>query len=96
MIECSAIRISEHALVRMFNRGIRVVDVKAIIQSGEIIANYPTDKPYPSCLLLGYVSGLVLHVVLAQSPYDGECIVVTAYVPNETIWESDFKTKKKQ
>lgn len=95
MIDCSSIKISEHALVRMFNRGIEVIDVRAVIQHGEIIANYPSDKPYPSCLILGFILEMALHVVLAQNPSDKGCIVVTAYVPNTEIWESDFKTKKK-
>lgn len=95
MIDCSSIKISEHALVRMFNRGIQVEDVRAVIQNGEIIANYPTDKPYPSCLILGFVLGTALHIVLAQNAADGGCVVVTAYVPSTDIWESDFKTKKR-
>jgi len=94
-LACSSIKIGEHALGRMFNRGIEVADIRAVIQNGEIIANYPVDKPYPSCLILGFISGNALHVVLAQNPSDSGCIIVTAYVPSLDTWKSDFKTKNK-
>jgi hypothetical protein len=40
-----------HALVRMFQRKIRVEDVRGVVVNGETIEDYPDDVPYPSCLI---------------------------------------------
>jgi len=37
----------------MMERGISRKIVKKILLSGEIVENYPDDKPYPSALFLG-------------------------------------------
>src|SRR5471030_1267248 len=42
-----------HAFERMFQRGIDLDAVAQVISSGEVIADYPDDQPYPSTLLLG-------------------------------------------
>ncbi|MBU3911755.1 MAG: DUF4258 domain-containing protein [Candidatus Omnitrophica bacterium] len=36
-------------------RGVSLEEIKYVISTGEIIENYPDDKPYPSCLIMGYV-----------------------------------------
>lgn len=40
-------------------------DVRLVAGSGEMIADYPNDTPYPSCLVLGFVQGRPLHLVTA-------------------------------
>ena len=39
-----------HAVQRMARRKISVSDVSQVIQSGEVIEDYPEDTPYPSRL----------------------------------------------
>lgn len=92
-INCHAIYFSGHAIRRMFERAIGREEVLAVFREGDVIADYPEDQPYPSCLLLGIVAGKPLHVVVAQSP-DGECFVVTAYRPDPLLWNPDFRTRK--
>jgi len=61
--------------------------------TGEIIEEYPTDYPYPSCLILGYtVDDKYLHAVVGV----GKEILwlITAYYPNNETWEQSFKTRK--
>ncbi len=48
----SRVRFRAHALRRMFERGISVEDVEAVLESREAIESYPDDQPYPSRLLL--------------------------------------------
>ena len=43
-----------HMLARMQQRGITLNDVLKCILNGEIIEYYPTDNPYPSCLIAGF------------------------------------------
>ncbi|MER2527112.1 MAG: DUF4258 domain-containing protein [Candidatus Competibacter denitrificans] len=83
----------EHALLRMAERGIRHQDVKVTLEHGEVIRHYPEDTPYPSRLLLHWIEGQPLHVVAAPAGDDTE-IIITAYRPEATLWEPDFKRKR--
>jgi hypothetical protein len=47
-----------HALRQMFARGIMAEEVRAAITSGETIADYPDDQPWP---VAGSVAGSVLQ-----------------------------------
>lgn len=91
--ELENIEITMHAAKRLEQRGISIVDVIQCIKNGEIIEQYPDDYPYPSCLILGFsVNDKMLHVVVGS---DLSCLwIVTAYYPDPTKWESDFKTRK--
>jgi hypothetical protein len=44
-MECKEVVFSSHAVKRMFERGINPTDVRAIINSGEVIAEYPDETP---------------------------------------------------
>lgn len=62
-------RFTDHARKEMeeepFGR-IHVEEVLHVIESGEIIEQYPDDTPYASCLILGHTrSGRPLHLVCA-------------------------------
>jgi hypothetical protein len=56
-MECSSVFFSRHALQRMFHRAIAANDVLAVLRTGEVIADYPLDTPFPSQLLLGFGTG---------------------------------------
>ena len=88
------ITFSQHALQQMFSREISVEDVKNAISFGEIIQEYPDDRPYPSRISLYYKANTPLHIVYAINIQDNEIIVITAYHPDENQWNSDFKTKQ--
>lgn len=104
MIDISSIRalnrperiaITEHARLRLIERGITVEDIIRCIASGEIIAQYEDDKPFPSCLILGQtVNNKYVHAVVS---HDSEFIyLITAYFPDARIWEPDYKTRKER
>jgi hypothetical protein len=95
-MECGEIVFSGHAVRRMFERQITEGNVRAVVETGDAIAEYPADKPYPSRLLLGYVGGLPLHVVVAEDEVRARCFVVTVYVPEPTKWHSNFRTRKRR
>ena len=94
-MNCQNIVFSDHAISQMFKRNISVDDVMSIIERGEVIQEYPDDKPYPSLLLLGYTNLRALHIVLAKEKLENRCIIVTAYEPSTDIWNPDYKTRKK-
>ena len=87
------ILMTKHAVVRIRERGISLDDIEAAIRSGEIIAQYPDDYPCPSCLVLGYCApSKPLHVVAGVA--DVSLWIITAYFPDKTKWEEDYKTRK--
>ena len=79
----------------MFERGISRADVREVVDSGETIAEYPEDKPYPSKLLLGFSGGRPVHVVVGFEAPAGKCYVITAYIPDPAQWNEGFKTRRK-
>lgn len=85
--------VTEHAKLRLSERGIKLKDVINCIENGEILEQYETDKPLPSCLVLGLsIENKYLHAVVS---HDDEFIyLITAYYPNLTKWNSDYKTRR--
>lgn len=85
--------VTEHAKLRLSERGIKLKDVINCIENGEILEQYETDKPLPSCLVLGLsIENKYLHAVVS---HDDEFIyLITAYYPDLTKWNSDYKTRR--
>jgi len=77
-----SIMLTEHILTRMRQRKIRLNDIKNTIMQGEIIEQYPTDFPFPSCL----INGSNIHVVCSIGK---DCLyIITAYRPAPEKWEA--------
>ncbi|MCL2421551.1 MAG: DUF4258 domain-containing protein [Defluviitaleaceae bacterium] len=88
-----ALRWTNHVMVRLTQRRITTDDVVYALQNGEIIEKYPTDYPYPSCLVLGVaLDKRKIHVVCGFGKK--ELWLITAYYPNPDEWTEDFKTRK--
>ena len=79
----------------MFERALPPHAVRCVIETGEVIASYPDDKPYPSHLMLGFQQDRPIHVLVARDLVTGTCYVVTVYEPKPTMWNNDFKTRRK-
>ena len=94
MKQCTSVTYTGHALRRMFERQLSTEEVVYTLQAGELVVDYPDDRPYPSQLRLGWVNGRAIHVVVSQNLENGECYVVTAYYPSLEIWNDDFKTRR--
>ncbi len=78
----------------MFARAISPDLVERAANFGEVIADYPDDQPFPSCLLLYVEQGHALHVVVGKNEQNGDCFVVTAYWPDILLWSDDFRTRR--
>jgi len=88
-----AIRWTNHIHVRLQQRGISIDDILAAIMNGEIIEQYPTDYPFPSCLLLGLsFDKKPLHIVCGIGT--GVLWLITAYRPNLNEWTQNFMIRK--
>lgn len=84
-----------HALERMMEREISRAAVKNVLLAGDVIENYPEDRPFPSSLVMGWDNGEPLHVVVALDAARGCCFVITAYRPDAVHFEHDYKTRRK-
>ena len=64
------------------------------VEASIVVEEYPDDTPYPSRLVLGWVSARPLHVVLAGPTVEGDTILVTLYEPDPEQWEEGFTRRK--
>lgn len=84
---------SRHALERMFERGIRVDDVRAVVESGEVVQTHPDRQPTASRVMLGFIAARALHVVCVDGGEPNEVIIITTYWPEPSQWSPDFKRR---
>lgn len=85
------ISVSKHAIARLHERQIEIDHIVEVITEGEIIEEYPTDYPYPSCLILGYYKSRPIHIVCSDSE---PVYIITAYEPNIEKWHEDYKQRR--
>jgi len=92
--EINKIRWTNHALVRLIQRGITIDEITHALSSGTIIEQYPDDYPHPSCLVMGKSqTNHPIHIVCGLS--EEEIWIITAYHPNPHQWDESF-TKRKE
>ena len=90
-------RVTAHAGVEMVKDRIDDAELVAATRAGELIEDYPTLKPCPACLLLGYASpGRPIHAVWAYDQADARAILVTTYRPEPAKWSPDFRRRVKR
>ena len=88
-------RLTRHVTIVRLERGITIAVLEQALLTGEIVEQYPDDQPYPSCLVLGWLtSGDPLHVVCSRGNLEPALRIVTLYEPEDALWESDYKTRK--
>ena len=86
--------LTQHSRKRFAERGISVLDILEVIETGEVIEQYPGDSPFTSCLIMGKSDEKIIHVVASIN--ESMIYIITAYVPDTTKWENDFKTRKEE
>ena len=84
----------DHATRRMMQRGVRVADIRWVLEHGEVIEDYPDDYLCPSRLVLAWVKGKPLHVVAADHPTLEVTFIITVYEPDPDQWEPDFRQRR--
>ncbi|WP_456380691.1 DUF4258 domain-containing protein [Hydrogenimonas sp.] len=85
----------KHALQRMMEREISRQEVKRSILEGEVIEEYPDDKPFPS-LLVAHIEEMSLHVVISYDRTASQIYVITVYRPDLRYFENDLKTRRRK
>ena len=88
-------RLTKHATIVRLERGIAIGAIEQALLTGEIVEGYPEDRPYPSCLVRGWLaSGDPLHIVCSRGDFEPALRIVTLYEPDDTLWENDYKTRR--
>ena len=93
-IGAGRVRITDHADEEAQADYLKFDEVCHSVVHGEIIEDYPEDKPYPSCLIFGRTDkGEPVHSVWAYNSSSAYAVLVTVYRPDPGRW-TDWRTRK--
>lgn len=76
--------LSDHALERLLERNLRIIDVITSILNGEILEDYLDDPRGHSVLILGKKDNMFIHTVCGLK--DDKLVIITAYEPRAPKW----------
>jgi hypothetical protein len=95
-IHANRLRISDHADEEAVADRLAIDDIFFSVLHGEIIENYPTDRPFPSCLVFGKTSdGAPVHSVWAYNADVQWAVLITVYRPDPERWIHWRERKKR-
>ena len=94
-INSDRVNITAHARKEARNDLLILDEIFFASKNGEIIEDYPDDKPYPSCLIYGTTTANdPIHSVWAYDIGSKIAILITVYRPDPTQW-TNWKERKK-
>ena len=94
-IRDNCIRITDHADEEAQADALTFDEIFFSVLQGEIIEDYPTDKPYPSCLIYGRnFLGEPVHSVWAYNGQTQWAVLITVYRPDPNRW-IDWRKRRK-
>jgi hypothetical protein len=94
-IRFDRIRITNHAVEEAEDDRLLLDEILASVLKGELIEDYPRDKPYPSCLVYGVnEAGEAIHSVWAYNEDTSWAVLITVYRPDPARW-IDWTTRRK-
>lgn len=95
-IQEGRVRISDHADEEAQSDQLKFDEIYFSVLHGEIIENYPDDKPYPSCLIYGQTfSSDPIHSVWAYNIQNEWAVLITVYRPDPERW-IDWRERRKK
>ena len=95
-IERNRVNITKHAREEAKNDSLILDDIFFSTRNGEIIEDYPDDKPFQSCLIYGKSSSDdPIHSVWAYDFSTKIAVLITVYRPDPNLWINMKERKKK-
>lgn len=95
-IHAQQVKITDHADEEAKADNLSFEEIYFSVFNGEIIKDYPTDKPYPSCLIYGQTFKCdPVHSVWAYNDKSKWAVLITAYRPDPNLW-INWKERKKR
>ena len=90
------VRITDHADEEAVNDELTFEEIYYSVIQGEVIEDYPSDQPFPSCLIMGRnFSAEAIHSVWAYNPNNQWAVLITVYRPDPARW-IDWKVRVKR
>ena len=87
------VQVTDHVNRRIIERFVSLSEIEEVIMHGEIIEEYPEDKYYPSCLMLGVtLKNRPLHVVVGVA--SEKIWLVTVYEPSLEKWDEQYRMRR--
>ena len=88
------VRVTDHADEEAEADRLSLDDVFASALRGEVIEDYPSDRPYPSCLIYGQTpDNAPVHSVWAYNEENQWAVLITVYRPDPRRW-IDLRTRR--
>lgn len=87
---------THHVNMRFGQRRVTRDMVLTATDTFEVIEAYPEDKYLPSYLIRAEYGDTTFHVVFAVDVAENNVRVVTAYLPDSTKWDPDFRERLKR
>ena len=95
-IRAGRVRITDHADEEAQADRLTYDEIFDSVARGQIIEDYPDDRPYPSCLILGSLTGgYPLHSVWGYNEASGWAVLITVYRPDPDRWIEWRKRRNK-
>jgi len=86
-IRGNKIRITDHADEEARADRLSYDEIFFSVLQGDVIEDYPGDKPFPSCLVHGEsFSGEPVHSVWAYNQQNRWAVLITVYRPDPKRW----------
>jgi hypothetical protein len=87
------LRITTHAQVEAAKDGLLLADLRFVFENGRVIEEYPEEE---RALLHAKTptDGLPAHIVVENAKTEG--VIVTAYIPDPSLWLGDRHRKRKK
>lgn len=95
-IERNRVNITKHARDEAKNDSLILDEILLSTCNGEIVEDYPDDKPFQSCLIFGKSSyDDPIHSVWAYDSSTKIAVLITVYRPDPNLWINMKERKKK-
>jgi len=97
LIERRDVRISEHGYDELAEDGLTATEIVDGIINGQVIEDYPDYPKGPSVLVLQFDrDGRPIHSVWGvPKGHQRPAVLVTAYRPDPSRWDSSFRERRK-
>ena len=94
-IQANRVRITDHADDEAQADRLTIEEIRRSVFHGEIIEDYPGDRPYPSCLIHGETfGGEPVHTVWAYNEQSQWAVLITVYRPDPNRWVNWRRRKR--